>query len=152
MFSLGSRCVGISALNRLGFNGVTTIKMISTTSSTSINGVTLMYGTARLRPPALVAINLPSVRGLASVSIRARCSGFVPGSGCRGRHSRALLQLVGNQPYLIYALLADGVDNLHDLAVTNFDAALDVDDLVLFLLVRQRLFNLALQVIEVDLL
>src|SRR2546429_4656296 len=67
MFSLGSRCVGISALNRLGFNGVTTMKMISTTNSTSINGVTLMYGTARLRPPALVAINLPSVQRLASV-------------------------------------------------------------------------------------
>src|SRR2546429_1782085 len=152
MFSLGSRCVGISALNRLGFNGVTTMKMISTTNSTSINGVTLMYGTARLRPPALVAINLPSVQRLASVSTRARCSGFVPGSGCRGRHSRALLQLVGDQPYFIYALLAHGVDYFHDFTVTNFDAALDVDDLVLFLLVCQRFLNLTLEVIEVELL
>src|SRR4029079_2248178 len=44
--SLGSRWVGMSALKRLGFNGVTTMKMISSTSKTSINGVTLMNGWA----------------------------------------------------------------------------------------------------------
>src|SRR2546425_508805 len=113
MFSLGSRCVGISALNRLGFNGVTTMKMISTTSSTSINGVTLMYGTARLRPPTLVAINLPSVR-TSERQTRARCSGFVSGSGCRGRRSRALLELVGHQPNLIHTFFANGVYYFYD--------------------------------------
>jgi hypothetical protein len=51
----------MSALKRLGFKGVTTMKMIITTSSTSINGVTLMYGTARLLPPELIAINLPQL-------------------------------------------------------------------------------------------
>src|SRR5688572_7689314 len=34
--------------NREGFSGETTIKMISITSSTSINGVTLMFGLAEL--------------------------------------------------------------------------------------------------------
>src|SRR5581483_2836416 len=40
--SFGSRCVGMSALNRLGLSGVTTMKMISSTSSTSMRGVTLI--------------------------------------------------------------------------------------------------------------
>src|SRR6476620_1677843 len=44
--SLGSLWVGMSASNRLGLSGVITMKMINITSSTSINGVTLIYGTA----------------------------------------------------------------------------------------------------------
>ena len=43
-----SRCVGMSAWKRLGLSGVITMKMMSITKSTSISGVTLIYGTALL--------------------------------------------------------------------------------------------------------
>jgi hypothetical protein len=36
----------MSALNRLGLSGVTTMKIMSSTSKTSIKGVTLIYGSA----------------------------------------------------------------------------------------------------------
>ncbi len=46
---------GTSVLKRVGFRGVMTMKMISSTSRMSMNGVTLMSG---LAPPDAVEIDM----------------------------------------------------------------------------------------------
>src|SRR6266550_4733350 len=73
--------------------------------------------------------------------------------GCRGRRSRAgLLLPISNQSYLIDTFFADGVNDFDDFAIADLDAALDVNDLVFFLLVCEGLLDGRLQVIEADLL
>ena len=66
------------------------------------------------------------------------------------RSALALL-LVGDQPNLVDAFFPHRIDDLYHLAITNVDAALDVDDLVFFFLVRERLFDRRLQVVEISL-
>ena len=79
-------------------------------------------------------------------------SGYYFSLRSRSGRRRLALLLIGDQPDLVDTFFAHGVDDLYDLAVTNVHAALDVDDLVFFLLIRERLFDRRLQVVEIRLL
>src|SRR5712692_10600204 len=133
----------MSALKRLGFSGVITKKMIITTSSTSISGVTLMNGTAR-PPPPVIPIRITSSKRVSENPNRS--------SGRRGWLRLAFLLLVGDQAYFINALFADGVDDVDYLAIAHLNATLDINDAFLFLLVSQGFFHLTLEFVETHLL
>ena len=125
--SFGSRCVGMSAWNRLGFSGVTTMKMISSTSKTSINGVTLIYGT-QYWTALLDVYPYPLLTHL-NISPRTCCE-----LRSRSWGSCAALLLVSNQANLVDAQFSDFVDDVHHVAIAHANTALDVDDSILFVL------------------
>src|SRR5690349_20943174 len=124
----------MSALNRLGLRGVTTMKIISNTSKTSISGVTLMYGTA-------VVLLLCSISA-SSFDIKNSPRSYMRLSRwrSRGRSSAALL-LVSHESDLIDAELADLIDDRDDVAVADANATLDIDDSIVLILnfLKQRI-------------
>src|SRR5436305_820982 len=103
----------MSALKRLGLSGVITMKMIITTSSTSISGVTLMNGTARLpfALPMAIEFNLPFKRArIGPVQTRLKRCADLALAWWSSR--AALLNLIGNQADLVHALFANSVNDL----------------------------------------
>src|SRR5882672_1499019 len=146
----------MSALKRLGFNGVITKKIMITTSSTSISGVTLMNGTARPPEPD-IPIRITSLR---KTNTQAKPVTWRPrqefqsltGRSRRGSDLSFTLLLIGHQAYPINAFFANRVDYVDDLAIADLNATLDIDDLFVFLLVCQRFFHAGFEFVEAHLL
>src|SRR5687768_5910080 len=123
----------MSALNRLGFSGVTTMKMISSTSKTSINGVTLMYGSAVVLPFfGAPPIDILSFSSYFYVSLSGSDAALV--RGARRRIARALLLLIGDESDLVDSQLANFIDDVHNVAILHADTTLDIDDAILLIL------------------
>src|SRR5580698_9841688 len=94
---------GTSASSPLGVTGTITMKMISSTSSTSISGVTLMSEESPPGPPELI----PIVQFLSASQ-----PGFSP-----GRQPLRLCLVVGEQVQLTHAARTQGINRVHHLAV-----------------------------------
>src|SRR5581483_7563646 len=135
--SIGSLCLvwsfggcGTSASRPLGVSGVITMKMMSSTSSTSISGVTLMSAEGPLPLPMLIAIagtfRQPARGGLEFLPLfpaaRRRCP--------RRRRERSLFALLGEQPKLVHARGAHVVHHLHHRPVLGARVGADEHPLV----------------------
>src|SRR5581483_9472953 len=101
-FWLGGGGCGTSASSPFGVRGVMTIKMISSTSNTSISGVTLGSADNPPLPPVAIPIVIPSLL-----------------AGGRSRSSRRCLALFGQQTELIDARGAYVVHHVHHAAVAS---------------------------------
>src|SRR5271167_4870148 len=138
--ALGGGGCGTSASNPFGVNGVITMKMMSSTSSTSMSGVTLMFA---LWPPpvptAILMVGSPLI-SLASLPTRRR-----------GRRSvwRAL-PLVGKQTQIIYPRGAHGVHHLDHIAEVGAGIRLEVD--LFICAIGQAIFHLAGQAVHLHLI
>src|SRR4051812_10495508 len=123
------------------------MKMISTTSSTSISGVTLIYGTA-LTAPAFFSPSmdmnftpLQETKGAKRLTSSRRRS-----SGSRGSAGACAFLLVRHQADLINTERSDFVNHRDHVSITDAYATLDVNDFVFFFLDRvQHLFDAFLQ-------
>src|SRR5208337_3748624 len=145
--SLGGGCFcwsfggwGTSASRPFGVSGVITMKTMSSTSKTSIIGVTLM---SALGPPPGPPIAIPiSNSQLLGASARG-------GAGCRRLLCRgARLYLLGQQAYIINSGRADIVHYIHHAAVLGTSVGLDEDPLVN--LVGQTVLHLRCQLVGLD--
>src|SRR5438105_8523230 len=135
-FAFGGGGCGTRASRPLGVSGVMTMKMISSTSSTSISGVTLMLAVGPPLPPIAIAItNSPSNSwGLASLVSTQLAAHRYLGCGRRARrlagHVRRLRRvrslLFGNQAQLVYARSANIIHNVNHDAI--FGARIDLEE------------------------
>src|SRR5690348_14004761 len=116
-FWLGGGGCGTSASSPLGVSGVMTMKMISSTSSTSISGVTFM---SAVGPPPAPPTAIPIVVLL------------LPGGrdGRRGRGCAGILALFGQQAQIIYAGCTHIIHYLHHRAVLGAGIGADKNALV----------------------
>src|ERR1700691_3814698 len=110
--ALGGGGCGTSASRPFGVKGVITMKMMSSTSSTSMSGVTLMF--ALWPPPVPTAILMVG-------------SPLLP-TRRRGRRSvLSAFPLVGEQTQIIHPGSAHGVHHLHHIAEVGAGIRLEVD-------------------------
>src|ERR1019366_5341263 len=103
---------GTNASRPFGVSGVITMKMMSSTSSTSMSGVTLIF--ALCPPPLPIAILI-----VGSPLLPTRRSG-------RGGVWSAF-PLIGQQAQIIHTGSADGIHHLHHIAVVGAGVRLDID-------------------------
>src|SRR3954465_4546272 len=104
-----------------------TIKMIKSTRSTSIRGVTLIFGVAPA-PPDIIAISTsPFQRPADNNLLLSIASAFF---------------LVCDEADLIDVLFPDRIDRLNNLSVIYIDTALDINNSLIGRLVFPQLFDL----------
>src|SRR5580692_4062364 len=115
--ALGGGGWGTSASRPFGVNGVITIKMMSSTSSTSISGVTLML--ALCPPPLPIAILMVESPLVSLASLPRRWSG--------GRSVWSALSLFGEQAQIIHTSGAHSVHDLDYIAEVGAGVCLQVD-------------------------
>src|SRR5436305_3118538 len=131
--ALGGGGWGTSASNPFGVTGEMTMKMINSTSRTSMSGVTLMFA---LWPPLgptaipMVVLLLPSRR--------------------RGRRGRTGLSLIGKQSEVIHSSGADCVHYLDDSAKTATHVGFHIHTLIR--LVGQAILDLGGEIVGAGLL
>src|ERR1044072_3602885 len=99
--------------------------MIKSTSSTSISGVTLIYGTALSPPPPPL---IPIILLLCKMSPRGSPGFYLGRCRCGLRYCGSALLLSRDEPDLINPGLSNDIDDLDHAAVLDADAAFDVDD------------------------
>src|SRR5271170_2883410 len=108
---------GTSASRPFGVRGVITMKMMSSTSSTSMSGVTLMF--ALWPPPEPTAILIVDLLLISLTSLPRRRSG--------GRSAWSAFPLVGEQAQIVHPGGAYGVHYLHYIAEVSAGIRLHVD-------------------------
>src|SRR5205085_6347752 len=133
-FSLGG--YGTRASKPFGVSGVMTMKMISSTSSTSIRGVTLMLAVGPPLPPIVIAITnspsnyiglAPSSRFHSTLGSRHRFDRL----GCHVRRRRCFGPfLLSEQAQLVNASGTNIVHNVNHDAILGVRVGLDEDALV----------------------
>src|SRR5271170_4467169 len=104
--ALGGGGCGTSASRPLNVGGLITMKMMISTSSTSMSGVTLMF--ALWPPPVPTAILIVDLLLISLTSLPRRRSG--------GRSAWSAFPLVGEQAQVIYAGGAHGIHHLDHIA------------------------------------
>src|SRR6202035_5822903 len=131
--ALGGGGWGTSASSPLGVTGEITMKMISSTSSTSMSGVTLMFA---LWPP-LGPTAIPMIVLLYSPLLPWRR---------RGRRGGSSFLLLAQQAEVVDPSGTNGIYHLHHAAKTGSHVRLHVHALVL--LIGEAIFYLAGEVVD----
>src|ERR1700684_2319984 len=144
-WSFGGGC-GTKASNPLGVSGVITMKMISNTSRTSINGVTFMFAFWPPLGPTAIAISISSTTCLLPVLLLSACR-------CRWRcdrrrSKRTVLLLFGQKSELVYAGGTDIIHHLHYPSELRPRVGLEKNTLVGA--ISQAVFDLLRQVVGID--
>src|SRR5271166_3429238 len=132
--ALGGDGWGTSASKPLCVNGVITMKIMSSTSSTSMSGVTLMFALwPPLGPTAILMVDSP----------------LLPTSRSGGRSVWSAFPLFGEQAQVIYTGGAHGIHHPNHIAVVGAGIRLEIDLFVSA--IRQAILHLAGQTIHRDL-